>query len=261
MHPGSGFSGEELERYARQLVLPGVGVEGQQRLKAARVLCVGAGGLGSPASLYLAAAGVGTIGLVDSDRVSLSNLQRQVLYGTPEIGAPKTAPARVRLEELNPHVSVEPHQVALAAGNAVDLLGRYDIVLDCSDNFPTRYLINDTCVLLDKPDVFGAVFMFEGQMSVFGRRGGPCYRCVFPEPPPPEIEPSCADSGILGALPGVIGAIQAAEAIKLITGVGEPLVGRMIVCDALAMTFRELGLPRNPRCAACGERPAGCALP
>lgn len=260
MHPLPALSAEELERYARQVALPGIGRAGQRRLKAARILCVGAGGLGSPAALYLAAAGVGTIGIVDSDRVTLSNLQRQILYDEAAIAAPKTEPARSRLEALNRHVSVEAHQVRLSAENATAILGRYDVVLDCSDNFPARYLVNDACVLLGKPDVFGAVFAFEGQASVFGASGGPCYRCVFPDPPPPDLVPSGAESGILGVLPGVIGAIQATEAIKLVAGVGDPLVGRIVAYDALAMSFREIAVPRDAGCPVCGDRPTIRAL-
>jgi len=250
-----GLSPEEVERYARHVVLPGVGAEGQQRLKAARVLCVGAGGLGSPSSLYLAAAGVGTIGILDGDAVDLCNLQRQILHETAGIGEPKVVSARRRLTAINPHVSVETHHLRLVADNALDIVGRYDLVLDCSDNFPTRYLVNDACVLLGKPDVFGAVFVFEGQASVFAAAGGPCYRCVFPEPPPPGLVPTCAESGVLGVLPGVVGAIQATEAIKMIVGAGNALVGRMVVYDALAMTFRELTVPKDPACPVCGEHP------
>jgi len=255
MRPLPDLTREELARYARHVVLPGVGLDGQRRLKAARVLCVGAGGLGSPASLYLAAAGVGTIGLLDADAVDLCNLQRQILHDTAGIGEPKVASARRRLTAVNPHVSVETHHLRLEADNALDVIGRYDVILDCSDNFPTRYLVNDACVIQGKPDVFGAVFVFEGQASVFAAAGGPCYRCVFPEAPPPGLVPTCAESGVLGVLPGVVGAVQATEAIKLIVGAGESLVGRMLVYDALAMTFRELSVPRDLACPACGEHP------
>jgi adenylyltransferase/sulfurtransferase len=247
---------EELARYARHVTLPDVGVEGQRTLKAARVLCVGAGGLGSPASMYLAAAGIGTIGVLDADAVDASNLQRQILHDTADVGEPKVASARERLRAINPNVTIETHPVRLTAANALDILGRYDIVLDCSDNFPTRYLVNDACVMLGKPDVFGAIFRFEGQASVFGVKNGPCYRCVFPEPPPPGLVPSCAEAGVFGVLPGVIGTIQATEAIKLILEIGEPLVGRMIVYDALDMAFRDLKVPKDPDCPVCGSHPS-----
>jgi sulfur-carrier protein adenylyltransferase/sulfurtransferase len=246
---------EELARYARHVVLPDVGVEGQQRLKAGRVLCIGAGGLGSPASIYLAAAGVGTIGVLDADTVDASNLQRQILHDTADVGQPKVASARDRLKAINPNVTVETHLVQLTAANALDILGRYDVILDCSDNFPTRYLVNDACVMLGKPDAFGAVFRFEGQASVFGVKNGPCYRCVFPEPPPPGLVPTCAEAGVFGVLPGIIGTVQATEAIKLLLEIGEPLVGRMVVYDALGMTFRELKVPKDPACPVCGTHP------
>lgn len=249
------LTAEDLARYGRHVILPEVGVDGQRRLKAARVLCVGAGGLGSPVAMYLAAAGVGTLGLVDFDVVDVSNLQRQVLHGTPDIGRPKTESARDRLTALNPLVKLELHPEALSARDALVLLRQYDIVVDGTDNFPTRYLVNDACVLLGIPNVFGAVFRFDGQASVFATSRGPCYRCVFPEPPPAGLVPSCAEAGVLGVLPGVIGAIQATEAIKLIIGIGTSLAGRLLTYDALALTFRELRLRRDPECPICGDNP------
>jgi adenylyltransferase/sulfurtransferase len=245
----------ELTRYARHLSLPEVGVEGQRRLKAARVLLVGAGGLGSPAALYLAAAGVGTIGLVDYDRVDATNLQRQVLYGTGDLGRPKLEAAAERLGDLNPDVRLEPHALRLDSGNALAVLGGYDVVIDGSDNFPTRYLVNDACVLLGKPYVYGSIFRFEGQVSVFDAARGPCYRCLFADPPPRELVPSCAEGGVLGVLPGVVGTLQALEAIKLVLGRGEPLVGRLLLFDALRMRFRELELRKDPGCPVCGDVP------
>ncbi|MGQ0702120.1 MAG: molybdopterin-synthase adenylyltransferase MoeB [Gemmatimonadales bacterium] len=247
----------ELVRYARHLILPEVGPAGQERLAAARVLIVGAGGLGSPAALYLAAAGVGTLGIVDADAVELSNLQRQVLHGTGAIGRPKTESARERLLDLNPQVRVELHPVRLGSANALDLLGRYDLTIDGSDNFPTRYLVNDASVLLGKPYVYGSIFRFDGQVSVFAApgRAGPCYRCLFAEPPPPDLVPNCAEAGVLGVLPGVVGSLQALEAIKWILGTGESLVGRLLLIDALRVRFRELAVSRDPACAACGDAP------
>ena len=249
------LSPAELVRYARHLTLPEVGTAGQERLRRARVLLVGAGGLGSPAALYLAAAGVGTLGIVDGDAVELSNLQRQVLHGTTGIGQPKTDSARERLRELNPHVEIEPHPVRLTSENALDLLGRYDLTLDGSDNFPTRYLINDASVLLGKPYVYGSIFRFDGQVSVFAAPGGPCYRCLFAEPPPPDLVPNCAEAGVLGVLPGLIGSLQALEVIKWILGAGRPLVGRLLLVDALRVAFRELSVSRDPACQVCGEHP------
>lgn len=245
----------EIARYGRHLVLPEVGIEGQLRLRAAAVLVVGAGGLGSPLALYLAAAGVGRIGLVDFDTVDLSNLQRQILYGTGDVGRPKLDAACERLRQVNPHVIVEPHAVRLAADNAMRILGGYDLVVDGTDNFPTRYLVNDACVLSGKPNVYGSIFRFEGQVSVFHPGRGPCYRCLFPEPPAAGTVPNCAEGGVLGILPGVIGTLQATEAIKLILGRGTPLVGRLLLFDALHMRFRELELRRDPACPCCGERP------
>ncbi len=250
------FSPDELLRYARHLTLPEVGVDGQRRLKAARVLLVGAGGLGSPAALYLAAAGVGTLGIVDGDVVDASNLQRQVLHDTAAIGRPKTESAAARLAALNPHVVVETYQERIDSGNARPLVASYDLVVDGSDNFPTRYLVNDACVLERRPLVYGSIFRFSGQLSLFAAPGGPCYRCVFAEPPPPELVPSCADAGVLGVLPGLVGSMQALEAIKWILGVGESVVGRLVLIDALAMRIREIAVHRDRACAVCGDRPS-----
>jgi len=248
------LSNDEIQRYARHLILPDVGVEGQQRLKAARVLIVGAGGLGSPVALYLAAAGVGTLGLVDFDAVDVSNLQRQILHGTKDVGRSKLDSARARLGDVNPHVRVETHEARLTSANALDIIGRYDIVVDGTDNFATRYLTNDACVLLGKPNVYGSIFRFEGQASVFGLDDGPCYRCLFPEPPPPGSVPSCAEGGVLGVLPGIVGTIQATEAIKLVLGIGDTLAGRLLLIDALSMQFRAMTLRKDPACPACGTR-------
>jgi len=252
----SPLSPAELVRYSRHLTLPEVGPGGQQRLKAARVLIVGAGGLGSPAALYLAAAGVGTIGLVDFDAVDPSNLQRQVLHGTGAIGRSKLESARERLGDLNPEVRVEAFPERLSSSNARRLVGSFDLTLDGSDNFPTRYLVSDASVLERKVYVYGSVFRFEGQVSVFGAAGGPCYRCLFAEPPPPDLIPNCADAGVLGVLPGVIGTLQAVEAIKLILGIGDPLVGRLLLYDALRASVREVRLHRDPACAVCGDQPS-----
>ena len=249
------LSNEEIRRYARHLILPEVGPEGQAKLKAARVLLVGAGGLGSPAALYLAAAGVGTLGLVDFDRVDESNLHRQILFGTSDVGRPKLAAAAARLRDVNPNVRVVPFETRLTSENALAVLADFDVVADGTDNFPTRYLVNDACVLLGKPNVYASIFRFEGQASVFGARDGPCYRCLYAEPPPPGVVPSCAEGGVLGVLPGLLGTIQATETIKLVLGVGEPLVGRLLLVDALGMRFRELKVRRNPDCAVCGPRP------
>jgi len=246
---------EELRRYARHLILPQVGPDGQRRLKAARVLLVGVGGLGSPAALYLAAAGVGTLGLVDHDVVDASNLQRQVLHGTKDIGRSKLASAAARIADVNPGVALERHEARLTSANALAVLEGYDVVVDGSDNFPTRYLVSDACVLLGKPDVYGSIFRFEGQASVFWAQRGPCYRCLYREPPPPELVPSCEDAGVLGVLPGIIGSIQAMEALKLVLGAGETLVGRLLLFDAMKMAFRELALERDPACPACGAHP------
>ncbi len=254
------LTNDEVKRYSRHLIMPEVGVDGQRRLKAGSVLCVGAGGLGSPAALYLAAAGVGTIGIVDFDTVDYSNLQRQIIHGTPDVGRSKLASAKDRLNAINPHVDVRTYEVAVSSENALELFEPYDVILDGTDNFPTRYLTNDACVLLGKPNAYGSIFRFEGQASVFATKGGPCYRCLYPEPPPPGLVPSCAEGGVLGVLPGVIGVIQATEAIKLITGIGEPLVGRFLIYDALRMKFRELKLRKDPDCPVCGTHPTVTAL-
>ncbi len=249
------FSRDELVRYARHLILPWVGEEGQDRLRKARVLLVGAGGLGSPAALYLAAAGVGTIGMVDFDEVELTNLQRQILHGTSDVGRVKLDSAVDRLTETNPHVTLVRHDARLTSENALEVLGDYDVVVDGSDNFPTRYLVNDACVILRKPNVYGSVFRWEGQVSVFAVEDGPCYRCLFREPPPPDLVPSCAEGGVLGVLPGVIGSLQALEALKQIVGAGAPLVGRLLLFDALEMAWREVRVRRNPGCPVCGDFP------
>ena len=249
------LTNDEIQRYSRHLIMPEVGVEGQRRLKAARVLCVGAGGLGSPLSLYLAAAGVGTIGLVDYDVVDASNLQRQILFSTADVGRPKVEAARDRLRGLNPTANLIAHEMPLKSANALEIFANYDIIVDGADNFPTRYLVNDACVLLGKPNAYGSIFRFDGQASVFATKGGPCYRCLYPEPPPPGLVPSCAEGGVLGVLPGIIGVIQATEAIKLIIGAGDPLVGRLLLFDALKMQFRTLKLQRDPTCPVCGDHP------
>ncbi len=245
----------EILRYSRHLIMPEVGMGGQRKLKAASVLLVGAGGLGSPLALYLAAAGVGRIGIVDFDTVDATNLQRQVLHGTGDVGRSKLDSARDRIAEVNPHVEVVPYPVRLTSENALGILEPYDVVVDGTDNFPTRYLTNDACVLLGKPNVYGSIFRFEGQVSVFDARRGPCYRCLFREPPPPGLVPSCAEGGVLGVLPGIIGSLQALETIKLILGTGEPLIGRLLLLDALGLRWRTLNLRRNPDCPVCGEDP------
>ena len=245
---------EETLRYSRHLLLPEVTIEGQKRLNNARVLMVGVGGLGSPIALYLGAAGIGTLGLVDFDVVDVTNLQRQVLHGSGSVGKPKLESARERIADINPHVNVETHATRFTAENAIEIIGDYDVVVDGTDNFATRYLVNDACVLLDKPNVYGSVFRFEGQASVFATEDGPCYRCVYPAPPPPGLVPSCADGGILGVLPGLVGVIQATETIKLLLGMGETLVGRLLLLDALSMVFRSMKLKRDPFCPACGTR-------
>ena len=246
---------EEVARYSRHLIMPEVGMEGQLKLKAARALCIGAGGLGSPVLLYLAAAGVGTLGLVDFDEVDYSNLHRQIIHGTPDVGRSKLDSAKARINALNPEVEVVTHEMALSSENALGLFADYDLVVDGTDNFPTRYLVNDACVIGGKPNVYGSIFRFEGQASVFATKDGPCYRCMFPEPPPPGLVPSCAEGGVLGILPGVVGMLQATEAIKLILGVGESLVGRFLLFDALKMRFRELKVRKDPDCPVCGEHP------
>lgn len=246
---------EEIRRYSRHLIMPEVGPAGQRKLKAASILLVGTGGLGSPLALYLAAAGVGRLGLVDFDVVDESNLQRQIVHGTSSVGMPKIESARARIADLNPLVELTTYETNLTSDNALDIMRPYDIVIDGTDNFPTRYLVNDACVILRKPNVYGSIFRFEGQASVFAVEEGPCYRCLYPEPPPPGLVPSCAEGGVLGVLPGIIGTIQATEAIKLIIGQGSPLIGRLMLFDALEMRFRELKLRKNPNCPVCGDNP------
>lgn len=250
--PGISLSKDEILRYSRHLIMPEVGMDGQLKLKAAKVLLVGTGGLGSPMALYLTAAGIGTIGLVDFDVVDYTNLQRQVIHGTSDVGKPKIDSAIESMREINPFVTVHRHEVALTSENAMELVKDYDIVADGTDNFPTRYLVNDVCVLLNKPNVYGSIFRFEGQSTIFAAEGGPCYRCLYPEPPPPGLVPSCAEGGVLGILPGVVGLIQATEVVKLILGKGETLVGRLMLYDALNMKFRELKLRKSPDCPICG---------
>ena len=254
------LSHEEILRYSRHLILPDVGLEGQRKLKAARVLLIGAGGLGSPAALYLAAAGVGTLGIVDFDVVDKTNLQRQILHGTDTVGIPKLESARRRVQDLNPNVQVELFETRLTSANALDIIREFDVVADGTDNFPTRYLVNDACVLLGKPNVYGSIFRFEGQASVFYAKEGPCYRCLYAEPPPAGLVPSCAEGGVLGVLPGIIGSIQAMETIKFILGRGELLIGRMLLFDALRLKFRELKLERDPDCPVCGRKPTVTSL-
>ena len=249
------LSNDEVLRYSRHLIMPEVGMAGQQKLKAARVLCVGAGGLGSPLALYLAAAGVGTLGLVDFDVVDYTNLQRQIIHTTEDVGRPKLDSASEKLGAINPFINVRKFETKLTSANALDILRDFDIVADGTDNFPTRYLVNDACVLAGKPNVYASIFRFEGQASVFATEHGPCYRCLYPEPPPPGLVPSCAEGGVLGILPGLLGVIQATEVIKLILGSGEPLIGRLLLVDALSMRFRELRLRKNPECPVCGANP------
>jgi adenylyltransferase/sulfurtransferase len=249
------LSQEEIKRYSRHLIMPELGIDAQRRLKAASVLCIGAGGLGSPAAMYLAAAGIGRIGIVDFDVVDYSNLQRQIIHTTPDVGRSKLASARDKINAMNPHVQVETYETSLSSENALELFAPYDVILDGTDNFPTRYLVNDACVLSGKPNAYGSIFRFEGQASVFGTKEGPCYRCLYPEPPPPGLVPSCAEGGVLGVLPGIIGMIQATEAIKVILGIGEPLIGRFLIYDALKMRFRELKLRKDPECPVCGTHP------
>src|SRR6188508_407456 len=258
--PETDLSQEEIKRYSRHLIMPEVGIDGQRKLKQSSVLCIGAGGLGSPAAMYLAAAGVGRIGIVDFDVVDYSNLQRQLLHGTPDVGRSKLASAKDRIAALNPHVQVDTYETSLSSQNALELFAPYDVILDGTDNFPTRYLVNDACVLSGKPNAYGSIFRFEGQASVFATKDGPCYRCLYPEPPPPGLVPSCAEGGVLGVLPGVIGTIQATEAIKLIAGIGDPLIGRFLIYDALRMKFRELKLKKDPDCPVCGTHPTVTAL-
>ncbi|HEX7070677.1 MAG TPA: molybdopterin-synthase adenylyltransferase MoeB [Rhodothermales bacterium] len=254
------LSNEEIRRYSRHLILPEVGMEGQKKLKAASVLLVGAGGLGSPLALYLAAAGVGRIGIVDFDVVDETNLHRQVIHGTSDVGRKKLESARDRIREINPFVKVELHDVQLTSENALEILKGYDVVADGTDNFPTRYLVNDACVMLGIPNVYASIFRFEGQASVFGAPGGPCYRCVYAEPPPPGLVPSCAEGGVLGVLPGMVGTIQATEVIKMICGIGEPLIGKLLLIDTLSMQFRTLKLRRDPNCPVCGDHPTQTEL-
>mgnify|MGYP006195979195 CR=1 FL=1 len=251
---------EEIRRYSRHLIMPEVGTEGQRKLKAGRVLMIGTGGLGSPLGLYLAAAGVGKLGLVDFDTVDASNLHRQVLFTDADIGRPKIEAAVERLHGVNPHIDLVPHEVRLESGNALELFEDYDVIVDGTDNFPTRYLVNDACVLTGKPNVYGSIFRFEGQVSIFWGAKGPCYRCLFPEPPPPGLVPSCAEGGVLGVLPGIIGSLQANEVIKLILGEGEPMIGRLLLFDALRMRFRELSLKKDPDCPLCSENPTQTEL-
>jgi molybdopterin/thiamine biosynthesis adenylyltransferase/rhodanese-related sulfurtransferase/molybdopterin converting factor small subunit len=251
----SDLTADEIKRYSRHLIMPEVGVDGQKKLKAGSVLCIGAGGLGSPAAMYLAAAGVGRIGIVDFDVVDFSNLQRQLLHGTSSVGRSKLESAKDRLRDLNPHVEIDTYETTVSSENALELFKPYDVILDGTDNFPTRYLVNDACVIAGKPNAYGSIFRFEGQASVFATKEGPCYRCLYPEPPPPGLVPSCAEGGVLGVLPGIIGVIQATEAIKLILGVGEPLIGRFLIYDALKMRFRELKLRKDPDCPVCGTHP------
>jgi adenylyltransferase/sulfurtransferase len=253
--PQTELTSDEIKRYSRHLIMPEVGVDGQKKLKAGSVLCIGAGGLGSPAAMYLAAAGVGRIGIVDFDVVDFSNLQRQLLHGTSSVGRSKLESAKDRLHDLNPHIEIDTYETTLSSENALDLFKPYDVILDGTDNFPTRYLVNDACVLAGKPNAYGSIFRFEGQASVFATKEGPCSRCLYPEPPPPGLVPSCAEGGVLGVLPGIIGVIQATEAIKLILGVGEPLIGRFLIYDALKMRFRELKLRKDPDCPVCGTHP------
>jgi len=249
------LSNDEIARYSRHLIMPEVALDGQKKLKAAKVLTVGTGGLGSPLALYLAAAGIGTIGIVDFDVVDESNLQRQIIHGTSDVGRPKVESARDKIKDINPNVEVRVHEEALTSENALEIFADYDVIVDGTDNFPTRYLVNDACALLGKPNVYGSIFRFEGQASVFWAEEGPCYRCLYPEPPPPGLVPSCAEGGVLGILPGAIGVVQATEAVKLILGIGEPLIGRLMLYDALGMSFREMKLRKDPGCPICGENP------
>src|SRR3954451_3119061 len=249
------LSNDEILRYSRHLIMPEVGMEGQLKLKAARVLCIGAGGLGSPLALYLGAAGVGTLGIVDFDVVDYTNLQRQIIHTTADVGRPKLDSAAEKLKAMNPFLNIRKFDTRLSSDNALELFREFDIIADGTDNFPTRYLVNDACVLTGKPNVYGSIFRFEGQASVFATEEGPCYRCLYPEPPPPGLVPSCAEGGVLGILPGLVGVIQATEVIKLILGNGQPLIGRLLLVDALNMRFRELKLRKNPECPVCGEHP------
>jgi adenylyltransferase/sulfurtransferase len=250
------LSADEIRRYSRHLIMPEVAMDGQKRLKAAKVLCIGTGGLGSPLTLYLAAAGVGTIGLVDFDVVDVSNLQRQIIHFTGDVGRPKVESAREKLLAINPDVAIDVHEHPINSGNALEIFAGYDVIVDGTDNFPTRYLVNDACVLLGKPNVYGSIFRFDGQASVFFPPHGPCYRCLYPEPPPPGLVPSCAEGGVLGILPGLIGVVQATETVKLLLGTGRALIGRLLLYDALDMSFREMKVRKNPRCPICGPEPS-----
>src|SRR6266478_6299195 len=254
-HDAPKLSNEEVLRYSRHLIMPEVGMEGQQKLKAARVLCIGTGGLGSPLALYLAAAGVGTLGLVDFDVVDFTNLQRQIIHHTTDVGRSKLQSAREKIAAINPFVNVILFETRLTSDNALRIFADFDVIVDGTDNFPTRFLVNDACVFTGKPNVYGSIFRFEGQASVFAAKDGPCYRCLYPEPPPPGLVPSCAEGGVLGILPGLVGLIQATETIKLIIGIGEPLIGRFLIFDALRMRFRELKLRKDPDCPVCGTHP------
>ena len=256
VQPAATLTNDEILRYSRHLIMPEVGMEGQKKLKAARVLCIGAGGLGSPLALYLAAAGVGTLGIVDFDVVDYTNLQRQIIHSTADVGRKKLDSAAEKLQAINPFLNIRKFETRLSSDNALELFRDFDIIADGTDNFPTRYLVNDACVLTGKPNVYGSIFRFEGQASVFATEEGPCYRCLYPEPPPPGLVPSCAEGGVLGILPGLVGVIQATEAIKLILGKGEPLIGRLLLVDALGMKFRELKLRKNPDCPVCGKHPS-----
>ncbi|MGH2792724.1 MAG: molybdopterin-synthase adenylyltransferase MoeB, partial [Actinomycetota bacterium] len=253
--PADELTFQEIRRYSRHLIIPDVAMAGQKRLKNAKVLCIGAGGLGSPVAMYLAAAGVGTIGMVDFDVVDETNLQRQVIHGTSDVGRPKLDSAADRIREINPFVTVVKHETMVSSDNAMELFAPYDLIVDGSDNFPTRYLVNDACVLLGKPYVWGSIFRFDGQLSVFWAEHGPCYRCLFPEPPPPGMVPSCAEGGVLGMLCGTIGSLQTTEAVKLISGVGDPMIGRMLIYDALELKFKELRVRKDPECPVCGKNP------
>jgi adenylyltransferase/sulfurtransferase len=256
VQPAATLTNDEILRYSRHLIMPEVGMEGQQKLKAARVLCIGAGGLGSPLALYLAAAGVGTLGIVDFDVVDYTNLQRQIIHSTADVGRKKLDSAAEKLKAINPFLNIRKFETRLSSDNALELFRDFEIIADGTDNFPTRYLVNDACVLTGKPNVYGSIFRFEGQASVFAMKEGPCYRCLYPEPPPPGLVPSCAEGGVLGILPGLVGVIQATEAIKLILGKGDPLIGRLLLVDALGMKFRELKLRKNPDCPVCGKHPS-----
>jgi adenylyltransferase/sulfurtransferase len=255
VEPAPDLANEEIRRYSRHLIIPDIAMDGQKRLKSSKVLCIGAGGLGSPVAMYLAAAGVGTLGLVDFDVVDETNLQRQIIHGTSDVGRPKLDSAEDRIREINPFVKVVKHQTMVSSENALELFAGYDLIVDGSDNFPTRYLVNDACVLLGKPYVWGSIFRFDGQLSVFWAEYGPCYRCLFPEPPPPGMVPSCAEGGVLGMLCGTIGSLQTTEAVKLLTGKGDPLIGRMLIYDALEMKFKELRVRKDPDCPVCGKHP------